>query len=111
MHVNSIGQYVSFVLSVKIILTRMFISVILNINNPSTVSIHTKRSPKDLENLSALDQLKLITTQTDLIKFVTPSTAQVTPLTHVVFKTSLETFVLCWVLGLILLLMMCWLWL
>lgn len=68
----------------------MFLSDILNITNPSTVSIHTKREPKDLEGLYALDHLKLITAQTDLVKFVTLLTAQVTLLAHMVFKICIE---------------------
>lgn len=65
LHVNSVGQYVSFVQYVKVTLSPMFLNVILNINNPSTVSIHNKKDPKDLEGFSTLDQLKLITAQTD----------------------------------------------
>ena len=53
-------QYVSFVSDVKICLSSMFLGAIFKIP-PSTVTIHTKRGPKDVQGFSHQDQLKLLT--------------------------------------------------
>lgn len=53
LHVNSIGSMCHLFNNENHFNSYIF-SVILNIDNASTVSIHTKRGPKDLEDFSAL---------------------------------------------------------
>ena len=82
-------QYVSFVSDVKICLSSMFLGAILKIP-PSTVSIHTKRGPKNVEGFSHQDQLKLIIGLESVSEGVFPSTTQLLPLAQALFKLSIE---------------------
>nr|XP_017217278.1 PREDICTED: uncharacterized protein LOC108194852 [Daucus carota subsp. sativus] len=82
-------QFVSFVSDVKICLSSMFLGAILKIP-PSTVSIHTKRGPKDVEGFSHNDQLKLITGSENVSDTMFPSTTQLLPLAQALFKLSIE---------------------
>lgn len=82
-------QYVSYVSDVKICLSSMFLGAILKIP-PSTMSIHTKRGPKDVEGFSHKDQLKLITGSEIVSENAFPSTTQLLPLAQALFKLSIE---------------------
>ncbi|KAL1803452.1 hypothetical protein ACET3Z_032099 [Daucus carota] len=82
-------QYVSYVSDVKICLSSMFLGAILKIP-PSTMSIHTKRGPKDIEGFSHKDQLKLITGSEIVSENAFPSTTQLLPLAQALFKLSIE---------------------
>ena len=82
-------QYVSYVSDVKICLSSMFLGAILRVP-PSTVSIHTKRGPKNIEGFSHQDQLKIITGLENVSEGVFPSTTQLVPLAQALFKLSIE---------------------
>lgn len=53
--------------------------------------LYITRGLKDLEGFSALNQLKLITSQTDVGVFVPPATSQVTPMAHLLFTYCLKS--------------------
>ena len=82
-------QYVSYVSDVKICLSLMFLGAILKIP-PSTVSIHTKRGPKDVAGFSHKDQLMLLTGSENVSENAFPSTTQLIPLAQALFKLSIE---------------------
>nr|XP_017225158.1 PREDICTED: uncharacterized protein LOC108201377 [Daucus carota subsp. sativus] len=90
-NLQSVGsdQYVSYVSDVKICLSSMFLGAILKIP-PSTLTIHTKRGPKDVEGFTHKDQLKVLTGLDNVSENAFPSTTQLIPLAHALFKLSIE---------------------
>lgn len=74
----------------KIMLTANVINDILGIENPSTVSITTKKGPTELENFTEVDQLRIIRDLPDLMKYAPPTTAIVSPFAHVLFKVCID---------------------
>ena len=88
LHENPSGQIVSFVSDTKITLSPMFLNAIIQAP-PSPVSIHTKRGFKQLNDFSVKDQFLVLFGQ-DVPTETFPSTTQILPLAHVVFKVSIE---------------------
>ncbi|XP_017227470.1 uncharacterized protein LOC108203224 [Daucus carota subsp. sativus] len=85
---NPAGQYVSFVSDTKITLSPLFLNGILK-TPPSPVSIFTKRGFKEVVNFGIKDQFKTILGyECDNDTF--PSTTQLIPLAHALFKVSIE---------------------
>ncbi|KAL8100602.1 hypothetical protein AgCh_032749 [Apium graveolens] len=89
LHVEK-DRYISFVNGVKINLNAGVLSVMLDVSIPYGLSIYNKRGPKDLDDFSALDQVKLITENGDLVEYYAHNTAQVVPMAHLLFKVCLE---------------------
>ncbi|XP_063948186.1 uncharacterized protein LOC135152259 [Daucus carota subsp. sativus] len=88
LHVNPSGQIVSFVSDTKITLSPMFLNAIIQAP-PSPVSIHTKRGFKHFDDFQVKDQFKIlfgVESSTETF----PSTTQILPLAHAVFKVSIE---------------------
>ncbi|XP_017228645.1 uncharacterized protein LOC108203941 [Daucus carota subsp. sativus] len=85
---NPAGQYVSFVSDTKITLSPLFLNGILK-TPPSPVSIFTKRGFKDVVDFGIKDQFKTILGY-ECENDTFPSTTQLIPLAHALFKVSIE---------------------
>lgn len=71
-------------------LTTNVVNDILGIENPSIVSITTKKGPTELENFSELDQLKVLRGMEGLLVYSPPTTVSVKPIAHVLFKVCID---------------------
>ena len=85
---NASGQYVSFVADTKITLSPLFLNAILK-TPPSPVSIYTKRGFKQLDNFSVKDQFHVLF-GADGPTETFPSTTQILPLAHALFRVSID---------------------
>lgn len=84
------GLFVSYVRGQRITLNVPVLSSILSIDQPSNVSIGTKKGPTELPNFTELDQLKVIRGMDNLLEYIPPTTTSVTPLAHVLFKMCID---------------------
>lgn len=84
------GVYASSVRGRKIMFTPSVLDSILNIVTPSSVSIITKKGPIELDGFGALDQLKILHGMSELVEYIPPTAAMVTPIAHVLFKLCIE---------------------
>ena len=88
LYVNPSVQYVSFVANTKITLSPMILNAIIKAP-PSPVSIYTKRGFKPFDYFTVKDQFRVLF-GADRPTETFPSTAQILPLAHAVFKVSIE---------------------
>lgn len=59
---------------------------ILRMYNPSNLSVYTQKGPKNLEDFSVLNQLRLLRDIYGILEYYTPTTLTVNPLAHALFK-------------------------
>ena len=85
---NTSGLYVAYVNNTKITLSSLFLNAILK-TPPSPISIFTKRGFKQFDDFTVKDQFNLLF-GTDGPCETFPSTTQILPLAHALFKVSIE---------------------
>ena len=85
---NTSGQYVSYVNNTKITLSSLFLNAILK-TPPSPVSIYTKRGFKQFDDFDVKEQFNVLFGVDGPVDTF-PSTTQILPLAHAVFRVSIE---------------------
>lgn len=86
LHVNDKGEHISYVSDRRIILTPVILNVILGITPIESISVYKKKGQNNLDGFPAIAQLRLVRGLLKLETFATPSTTQVIPMAHLLFR-------------------------
>ena len=87
---DKFGNYVSNVQDKIFTLNVPIMNCMLRIESPSDLSIYTKKGPVVIEGFGPLDQLNTVRGMNGILEFNYPTTSNVTPMAHLMFKVCLD---------------------